>query len=156
MTILERLLNRMQSAVRLDEAFDGGDRSTFEAGREDEAGSNRLSVEQHGARTTHAVFTTHVRARLTEVVTNGIRSQSAGGKNDGVRHLVERERDSYMVLTGICCQLGKLIIDGAIVFGHCHHFPASTAFSLRASVAAAKPTRAVSADTNCERYAAVP
>ncbi len=107
-TILERLLNRMQSAVRLDEAFDGGDRSTFEAGREDETGSNRLSVEQHGARTTHAVFTTHVRARLTEVVTNGIRSQSAGGKNDGARHLVERERHGHMVLTGVCCQLGQV------------------------------------------------
>ena len=47
--IHERLLHRMQRAVGLGEAFDGGDRLVLGAECRDEAGMNRLALDPDGA-----------------------------------------------------------------------------------------------------------
>src|SRR5262249_679241 len=90
--LAERLLDGVES-LAVGQAFHRHQRAAIELEREEQAASDRLTVEQHRAGAAHAVLAADVGAGEVEVVAEKIGQRRPGLDGPGIRAAVDGEAD---------------------------------------------------------------
>src|SRR5215470_19535387 len=86
----------MKRAVRAGEPLDSLDTMAVRLDRQHETASDRLLVEQHGARPAHAVLAAHVGAGEIEIVAEELRERGARLCLPLARSAVHRDADALL------------------------------------------------------------
>jgi Rrf2 family protein len=98
--ILERLLHRVEGAVRVAEALDRGDLAAVGLGGEDGARLHRDAVQCHRAGAALGGVTADVGAGEPEAVAQEVDEEGAGGDRDDTRGAVDRQADGDLTHGG--------------------------------------------------------
>ena len=97
--LLEGRLHRMQRAVGLRDALDGGDLGAGHLGHQHVAGLDRAAVDVDRAGAALRGVAAHVRARQLEVLADRLHEEGVGGRIDRDRAAVDREWNLHVAVS---------------------------------------------------------